>query len=77
MRRIPVIQAGNRQLTGSFEGWRTMASGDLTRVDFATTLLGEPSPRGSTATAPGRTARQGNWTRLNETRRENGHRRPT
>jgi hypothetical protein len=64
MRRMPVIQASNRQLPGSFEGGRTMTSGDLIRVDFATTLLGEPSPRGSPATALGRTARQGNWARL-------------
>jgi hypothetical protein len=31
MRRMPVIQAGNRQLTGTFEGWRTMTSGDRAR----------------------------------------------
>ena len=30
MRRMSVIQAGNRQLPGSFEGGRIMTSGDLT-----------------------------------------------
>jgi hypothetical protein len=34
---MPMIQAGNRQLPGSFEGGRTMTSGDLIRADFATT----------------------------------------
>jgi hypothetical protein len=29
-----------------------MIGGDLARVDDATTLLGEPSPHGSTVTAP-------------------------
>jgi hypothetical protein len=33
MRRMPAIQAGNRQLTGSFEGWPTLTSGDPTRFE--------------------------------------------